>query len=151
MEGIIKAVEILAEELTRFKGAVSHELAIISAEKEKNAILATRLSAQKEGLEVREAEVAKIENIVLLEKTAKEEMGEVNKKIQQLSRDKAEFDILISADRKSIAEANEKVAEARKANEREAAALNKLRADIEKEKEEFKMKIAVGLVNQAAK
>lgn len=151
MENILTQIDALTAELGKLKNFVSKVLREISEKKkELNSITAAQDNKTKE-LDAREKEIKKIEDIVKLREDTQKLVNQTEIATKELLNNQRIFKESIVKQNKEIADRKVENENARVRNERETAALIKLRKELEEETANYKLKIAQGLVKIADK
>jgi len=140
-----------AEAFLELRGKVEKVVKTILAKQEQLDLLKIQLDAREDGLLVREAEVKKIEDIIALKEEAQKLIAEAKADTEALEEKQRNFNANAEKTQKDLQAQAEKNTLDRQANEREAKVLNERDAALKKEKEEYKIKLAKGIVDRAEK
>ena len=151
MSNIITVIDSVIGELNKFKGLAVEMAGDISKQNESLAVIKSEQDIRQKALDIREAEIKKVEDIVKLEAETKVLLSDAEKASRELATAQKAFKETVVSENKALAEQAAKNERERIRNEAETRDLIKVREDLEKEKSEFKLKLAQGLVNQADK
>ena len=151
MDKILLAIQAINTAIGEFKGAVVGALKEVADGRVENASTKLALEARSEGLDVREAEIKKVEDIIALKEEGQRLLNEANAAVKELTARQQAFNDNATAKSKEFAAQASKNEHDRQANERETKALIETREQLEKEKGEFQLKLAKVLVGQANK
>jgi len=107
--------------------------------------------ARNADLDQREEAIKKIEDIVVLNAETKAIQADIDLKTANFNKQKNDFEVYVTSAKRDIVEARNKNGQERHLNEMEVKALAKVRVEFEKEKEDYKLKLAKTLVDGADK
>ena len=151
MEKILEVFDGFAGEIARAKMEISKA---ISCYDKKNAELDANISiiGEKEiELKERENEIAKIESVVALEAEAKKTLKESKELISGFSKEKDTFTDSVIQQTKDINAARAELENKNKLLKREWAILKDAQKVLNEDKENYKIKMAKGIVDLASK
>jgi len=151
MSNIITVIDSVIGELNKFKGLAVEMAGDISKQNESLAVIKSEQDIRQKALDIREAEIKKVEDIVKLEAETKVLLSDAEKASRELATAQKAFKETAVSENKALAEQAAKNERERIRNEAETKDLIRVREGLEKEKSEFKLKLAQGLVNQADK
>jgi len=149
MSNIIAVIDSVIVELNKFKGSAVEMAGDISKQNESLAVIKSEQDARQKSLDAREIEIKKVEDIIKLEAETKNLLSLVEKASRELAIAQKSFKETVISENKALAEQAAKNERERARNEAETNSLIKVREDLEKEKSEFKLKLAQGLIKQA--
>jgi hypothetical protein len=151
MENELTVLEQAIAKLTEVRAEAITVIRAITAKEEDLRMLKVQLDARKDGLDVREIEVKKIEDVVALKEEAQKLMKEAKKDMEVVEDKQRNFNAHVEQQTKELREWAQRNTEAQQANEREGKALREAMAALQKEKREFKTKLGEALIENATK
>jgi len=151
MDKILQAIEGFSVTLGEFKSSVSKVLKEISDKKEELNLIKVAQDARTEGLNAREKEIKKIEDLVKLKEDTQVLLNNTETATRELVKTQKLFNENVIKQNKEIADNHIKNEHERLKNENNTKALIKAREELEAEKANFKLKFGQGLINLADK
>jgi vacuolar-type H+-ATPase subunit I/STV1 len=151
MEKILARIGEFSGALGDFRAEVSKVISEIAGREEKLGLGKIEQDTRNKDLDVREAEIKKVENIISLSESNKKGLKEIEEKLQFSAKTQQDFNNYRNEQTKIINEGLNKNKKDAEHNQNESKALSKLREDLEKDKDNFKLNIAKGLAAQGEK
>ena len=149
MDKILQALQEVTTAIAVFRGAVTAALKEVADGREELVKGKLAQDARSEGLDVRETEIKKVEDIITLKEEGQRLLNEANAAAKDLEEKQKVFNDNAAAKTKELAAQAFKNEKKCQDNEREAKALVSEREKLEEDKANYKKKIAEALVHTA--
>lgn len=151
MERIVLLLNELIDKLNVAKNEAGELIGDYNSKRERQAIEWADIKASRQEIAKREKAVSEIESIVELEKSAKALMKKASEEMSVVEKDRDVFNDYVNKKKKELAIAEEKNAQEAKRLQKEWDVLKKAEDKLNKDKEDYREKIATGLVKLAGK
>jgi len=151
MESVLKKIGEFSGAVGDFREMVIKTIKDVSEKKEASELTRIEQDTRKKDLDAREIEIKKVEDVIKLKQETQELIRQAEKDSLALQKNQEIAKENIIKANTLIAKGNSENERVRISNEAESKALVRGREELEKDKKEFKLKLAQGLVEQADK
>jgi chromosome segregation ATPase len=149
MEALLKVLDRLIQECSEAKAVIVKMVSEYDKAFKKVADREAELKKLGENLDKREEAIGDQERILEIEKSNKAELKEISAQKDALTEDRISFDRFVLDKKKEISQEIKKLEDGNVQLKKEWEILKKAQESLNKEKEEYKERIAKGIVNAA--